>query len=299
MILFQKGNNMKKIIFSFSLIVLLIFVSGCFKRDDLEGVTIYTTIYPVKYLTQELYGYNSTVKSIYPKGVKIKEFKISDKKIKDFANDGSLFIYSGLSKENDIAVKFLKNNKKIRIIDVSQGLKLEYSEEELWLSPSNFLMLALNIKNGLKEYISNNYIHQEIENNYQKLKADISFLEAELKLIAENAKVKTIIVNDDVFNFLNKYGFEVISLDPTTNKVSEEKIAKAKRLIQEKKVQEVFKMDISEQSNVLKEVISNTKVEVIELDVITNLNEDQDETTTNYMTIMKENIEKLKKALYE
>lgn len=290
---------MKKYLLATLLVIITILVSGCFKRDDFERIKIYTTIYPIKYLTEKLYGYNSTVKSIYPKGVNVKEFPISDKKIKDFAENSSLFIYSGLSKENEMAVKFLKNNKKIRIIDISQGLKVEHDEEELFLSPSNFLMLALNIKNGLKEYISNTFIHQEIEDNYQNLKEEISYLEAELKLIAENTKNKTIIISDSAFSFLSNYGFDVINVDSKHEKVSEDKLARAKRLIAEKKVDKIFKMDISKESETLRNLIINTKVEVINLEVITNLSEDQDEKTTNYLTIMKENIEKIKDALFE
>ena len=34
--------------------------TACFKRDSLEGIKIYTTVYPIEYLTETLYGNNST-----------------------------------------------------------------------------------------------------------------------------------------------------------------------------------------------------------------------------------------------
>jgi len=101
---------MKK--YSLLIIILIsIMLSGCFKRDDLEGINVYTTIYPIKFLSEKLYGYNSEVYSIYPKGVDVKNYPISDKKIADYAKESSLFIYNGLSEEKDMAAKFLKNNK--------------------------------------------------------------------------------------------------------------------------------------------------------------------------------------------
>ncbi len=290
---------MKKLIFSIVIIGIIFMTSGCFKRDDLEGATVYTTIYPIKYIVQELYGENSIVKSIYPKGVDVLEYPISDKKIKDSAKESELFIYNGLSNEKEMAVKFLNNNKKIRIIDASQGLKIAGSVEELWLSPSNYLMLALNVKNGLKEYIDNTYIHQEIEENYNELKSDISLLEAELKVIADNAKSNTIVVTNDSLLFLSKYGFDVISIDNNVNEVSDATKTQVKKLISDKKLSYIFRQENTKETELLRDLIVNTKVEVVILDVITNLKEDQDENTTNYITVMRENAEKIRNSLYE
>lgn len=290
---------MKKLIFSIVIIGIIFMTSGCFKRDDLEGATVYTTIYPIKYIVQELYGENSIVKSIYPKGVDVLEYPISDKKIKDSAKESELFIYNGLSNEKEMAVKFLNNNKKIRIIDASQGLKIAGSVEELWLSPSNYLMLALNVKNGLKEYIDNTYIHQEIEENYNELKSDISLLEAELKVIADNAKSNTIVVTNDSLLFLSKYGFDVISIDNNVNEVSDATKTQVKKLISDKKISYIFRQENTKETELLRDLIVNTKVEVVILDVITNLKEDQDENTTNYMAVMRENAEKIRNSLYE
>lgn len=290
---------MKKLIFSIVIIGIIFMTSGCFKRDDLEGATVYTTIYPIKYIVQELYGENSIVKSIYPKGVDVLEYPISDKKIKDSAKESELFIYNGLSNEKEMAVKFLNNNKKIRIIDASQGLKIAGSVEELWLSPSNYLMLALNVKNGLKEYIDNTYIHQEIEENYNELKSDISLLEAELKVIADNAKSNTIVVTNDSLLFLSKYGFDVISIDNNVNEVSDATKTQVKKLISDKKLSYIFRQENTKETELLRDLIVNTKVEVVILDVITNLKEDQDENTTNYIAVMRENAEKIRNSLYE
>ncbi len=290
---------MKKYLTIILLIILTITISGCFKRDDLEDITVYTTIYPIKYLAEELYGNNSKVKSIYPKGVDVETYPISDKKLGDFAKESSLFIYNGNSKEKDLAAKFLKKNKRVRIIDVAQGLNVNNNKEELWISPSNYLMLALNIKNGLKEYIDNTYIHQEIENNYIDLKARILNLEAELKTVAENAKKNTLVVTSDSLLFLNKYGFNVLSLDETNTKVKDEVLNEIKKSIANKTLKAIFKLDSQKESELLRNITVNTKVQIIDYAVAFNLKENEDDKTVNYLTIMQENIEKIKEVLYE
>ena len=57
---------MKKIFTLISMVLLSIISTGCFKRDTLEDITIYTTTYPVEYITNYLYGEHSTIYSIYP-----------------------------------------------------------------------------------------------------------------------------------------------------------------------------------------------------------------------------------------
>ena len=58
----------KKSIFKLLAIILLLGVitTGCFKRDDMEDISIITTVYPLEYVVNQLYGNNSVVNSIYP-----------------------------------------------------------------------------------------------------------------------------------------------------------------------------------------------------------------------------------------
>ena len=144
---------MKKII---SLLLCVFIITGCFKRDTMEDINIYTTVYPIEYITERLYGDNSTIRSIYPDGVNLKEYLsqsdgLTEKQIKEYANS-SLFIFNGLSDEADYVVKFFKYNKNLKIIDAAYGLDTTYSLSDVWLNPSNILMLGQNIKNELSYF---------------------------------------------------------------------------------------------------------------------------------------------------
>ena len=67
---------MKKIVNLFILFVLVFSLSGCLKRDNMEDISIYTTNYPSEYITQRLYGDYSDIKSIYPDGINIQDYKL-------------------------------------------------------------------------------------------------------------------------------------------------------------------------------------------------------------------------------
>lgn len=284
-----------KILFTFATMILC--MTSCFKRDDLEGVDIYTTVYPIQYVTDFLYGYNSQVSSIYPAETIPEEYKLTDKRIDEYSK-GAIFVYNGLSNEKSIARDLLNKNKKLRIIDVSQGLEYSHKVEELWLNPSDFLMLAHNIKNGLEEYIENKYIIEEINKNYEDLKILISAFDAELETATDNAKDTNIIVASDTLTFLSKYGFTITNVDDTTGEVPQTTKTKAKKLINEKTVKYIFMLDNQEENETVKELVG-AGATIVRLKSMTILSEEDVKNKATYKTMMRDNIEEIKKEIFE
>ena len=206
---------MKKIIYSFILGVLLLLASGC---NNLENANIYTTTYPIEYLANTLYSDHSTASSIYPDGADVENYTLTEKQTDNFSK-GTLFIYNGTTVEKQIANTLVKKNKNLKIIDAAYALKYDYGVEELWLSPSNYLMLAANIKDSLQEQIGSKYINAEIENKYKTLEETLSIMDAEIRSIAKNAKKRNnhiLIADSNTFKYLENYGFKVISLEDYT-----------------------------------------------------------------------------------
>lgn len=275
------------------LVLISITCSGCFKRDEMEDINIITTIYPLEYVLNKLYGDNAVINSIYPDGITISEYKITSKQYKDFSNQ-DLFVYNGLSSDKDIALKLINKNKDILIMDSNYGMEIESGTEELWLNPSNLLMISQNIKNGLIELIDSKYIKEEINENYKKLKVELSELDAEIKLLGEDASKKTIITTSPSLNFLSKYGFTIIlTNDDEDNKKN---IADAINAINNKETSYIYTLENEKESNALKKIKKETKVKVIELDKIDNMTDEQRDNKENYVTLMKDNLELLKKG---
>ncbi len=207
---------MKKIKITISLVLLIsfFFLTGCslFKSDAMEDIDVYTTTYPINYLIKYLYGNHSTIYSIYPSGVNFKDYELSDKKINEFAKS-DLFIFNSLDQDRNYAVAMINKNRSLKLIDTAYGMKYNYSIEELWLSPYNYLMMAKNIKDSLDEYITNPYLVEEINDNYEKLKYELSKLDATYKDALKDSTNRTIVADNSLFKFLEKYNVEVIVLE--------------------------------------------------------------------------------------
>ena len=194
-------------------------MTGCsLTKDNLEDATIYTTVYPIEYLTEFLYSDYATIESIYPNGADVTTYELTEKQLKEYA-DSDLFIYNGLGNEKNIAKDMININDNLLIIDVSNGLNYTYGIEELWMSPNNYLMLAKNIKDYLIEYLESTTIIDYVENKYDELAEILSLKDADLRAIGKEARengTNTLIVSNDVFKYLENYGFEIISLDEAT-----------------------------------------------------------------------------------
>lgn len=282
----------------------LTLLSGCklnIDTDSMKDIKVYTTIYPIRYLIDSLYGTNSTIYSIYPSGVEPKEFQISDKKLEEYSQ-ADLFVFNSLDKERDYAVKMINKNKKLKIIDVSMGMTYDNDVAELWLNPYNYLMMAQNTKNGLLEYISNPYLITNdegtgVEDKYEALKYDLSRLDADIKETISLSSYDTIVVDNDVFNFLSKYNLNVISLEED-DKLTDIKINEVKKLINEGKIKYIYSSK-TETNNTCKKLIEDYGVELVTFNTMETVDGGITNSNENYVTVMNNNLELLNKELYK
>ncbi len=288
---------MKKI---FRILFLFIFVfclTGCLKHDNMEDITIYTTNYPSEYITQRLYGKFSDIKSIYPNGINIESYKLTNKQIEDYSN-ADLFIFNGLSNEKKYVEKMRKNNKNLKIIDTTLSMEYTNGIEELWLDPSNFLMMAQNIKTGFGEYIDSYYLNNKIEDNYEELKIEASNLDAKIKDVISNGNNKIIVTSNNLFKYLEKYGLTVYSLDEKNHDVNAI-YRQVVNLINNGTIKYIFTIANENNNSTVQKLIDNTTVEVQEWNNLSNLTETQILEKENYFTIMNSNLELLKNELYK
>ena len=274
----------------------------------MEGINIYTTIYPIQFITENLYQDYGNIQSIYPNGVNIQLencencenllYTLTDKQLSDYSK-ADLFIFNSLLYEGNYVKPMFEENRSLKIINATDNLTSNdfYGIEEIWLDPSRLLTIARNIKNGFNEYIDNYYLKQDIENNFNKLKEELDKLGSLLIETAKNADNKILITNDEVFKFLEreKYGLTVYVLNENSNSKT---ISDVKSLIQNKKIKYVYIKQYDEPNEIINSLIKDTDVEIIKIHMLTNLTENEISNKKDYFSIMEENIELLRKNLY-
>ena len=288
---------MKKIKYIIMLLMVLV-LTGCdlLKRDTMEDITIITTIYPLEYVLDYLYGDNSVINSIYPDDVNVDDYRLTEKQIKDNSKK-DLFVYLGNSSDANQAVSFLERNKNLKLIDATFGMEYKNSIEELWLNPANLLMISQNLKNGLAEYINSTYLIKEIDERYEKLKLELSELDADIKLTIENANKDTIFTNHKALKYLEKYGLTVYVLDDTED-IYEKNLTILNNYIKNGKVKYFYILENTNVSNDIETLIEEKKLIGADFRNLKNINDEERNSDTSYIDVTLENIENLKKELY-
>lgn len=276
---------------------MVLLCTGCFKRDTMEDITIYTSVYPIEYITNRLYKDNAIINSIYPNGIIVDKYTLTEKQLEDYGK-ADLFIFNGLSEEKNYIKPMFDSNKHLKIIDATSSIEYNNEMEEIWLDPSNFLMIAQNIKIGFEEYITNQYIINEIEENYKQLKIDVSSLDAKIQTMIENASDKRIVVTNDLFKYLEKYNFEIISLDESDPSFYKN-MTTVKNMIAKGELKYIYSLKNETINENITSLLEGTTVKILEIHPLSNLDESEKKAKKDYLSIMNENIELLKEQLYE
>ena len=332
---------MKKIII---LILSIFLLTGCtlFEQNtNKKDTDVYTTTYPVNYIINYLYGDNANIYSIYPNDVNFKEYILSDKKLNEFSKS-NFFVFNSQDIDRNYAVSMINKNDNLKLIDATLGMNYTYSIEELWLNPYNYLMMAKNTKTSLNEYIDDPYINKHINEKYEELQYELSKLDANYKEVLTNAKYKTIVTDNELFKFLEKYNIEVICLQENiktitikngdnlsdiskqynvsisdiltyNNKLDETikigetiklpiktidnaYVNKVKKLISEKEIKYIFSNN-SESNSTITNLIDEYDIELITINTMYSIDGNVTNTNENYLTIMNNNLDLLKKEL--
>lgn len=263
-------------------------VSGCNNKKS-DGLKVLTTIYPIRFLTEQIYE-NGIILSVYPDGADVKNYNLTSKQNKQYSKN-DIFIYNGLSNEQEIAKNLINNNRKLYIIDVAYGLKYDHGIEELWLSPNYYLMLSKTIKDKFQNFVSSKYAKDELEKKYNVLAEKLSIMDADLRMIAKSAadlNKNTIVASSNMFKYLENYGFHVISLEDTNEN-------SIKNQFQNKTYTTLFMKDTEEKTELIT-ALEKSGAKIIVVKTMETLSTEAKENNETYFTIMNEYMENIKNA---
>lgn len=326
----------KRLSFISLLLVLTLIVSACGNKDDKnealkkeDGVlSVYTTVYPLQFFTEQIGGEYVDVRSIYPAGADEHSFDPTQKDMMALSKS-DLFFYIGLGLEGFVenAQKTLKNEhvEMIATANTIPESRLgendehehdedehgdehdEHSEDEhhdhgefdphIWISPTLSIELARSIKDSL---ITKMPEQKDIfEKNFDQLENDLIELDDRYKKMTEQASTKTFFVSHAAFGYIAKeYGLNQVAIAGlnSQNEPSQKQLAK----IVEQAKQENVKYILFEQnvSSKLTEVVrKELGAEALTLHNLGVLTQEDMNTKETYFTLMERNLSVFEKAL--
>lgn len=286
----------KKIVCFLFLFVFIFVLSGC-SSDNMDNIDIMVTSYPNEYIAKKIYGNHASVESIYPDGVDIDTYKITKRKKKKLSNT-DLFIYNGkIKKDEDLAFELLNINPNLKIIDSAYVLNYDYAPNELYLLPSQLLMMAQNIRQGLIEYSESQYLKDDINNRYNKLKVTLSELDATYRITFKKANNKILLTSNENLKYLKSYGLDVYVINDKTDSAD---ISKIEEFVNNGQIKYIYSFEGEQTSTSLTNLLGQHQdLTRVYLYKIESLTDKQRQEKINYINLMNNNLDELKKELYQ
>ena len=106
------------------------------------------------------------------------------------------------------------------------------------------------------------------------------------------------IVDSDKLKFLENYGFRVISLEENDNLTDKVK-TDALSLLKSKDCEYIFTLDEDNINKTVNSIKDETDAKILELNNLSTITDEQRASKEDYITLITENIEKLKEEVYD
>lgn len=304
---------MKKVIISVSCLITvisLVFISGCSikKGTDIEQNNkklVYTSFYTMYDFTNKIGGDRIILKNLVPSGTEPHDWEPTPSDIAGIEK-ADVLIYNGAGMEGWID-KVLKaiNNKNLISVETSKGINLLKSDHEesleydphVWLNPLYAKQQMLAIKNVLVNADPSNKDYYE--KNYTDNANKIDGLDKEYKNAVAQFTRKDIVVAHQAFGYLcNAYGLSQIAIEGVNPDVepTPSRMAEISKYAKENNVKYIFFEELISPKiaqAIAREVGAKTEV----LNPLEGLNEDDIRAGKEYFSVMRDNLEKLSKAL--
>lgn len=294
---------------------------------------IAVTIFPIYDFTKNITGDNFDLQMIIKPGIEIHSFNATPADIIDIQN-ADVFIYIGGESE-DWAEKIVEsmdtNGKKIvKLIDYVKALDEEIVEgmehdedhndelnhekhddineahthegmydEHIWTSPKNAQLMVNAICKNISDIDADNAnLYKE---NAEKYNKELEVLDNEIREAVNSSKRKNIVFGDRFpFRYLaNEYGLEYRA--PFTGcssqlDASPKTIAYLINYIKDNKIPYLYYIELSNEK-IANTLIEQTGINKLRLHSGQNVSKEEFKSGISYLSIMRDNLENLKKGL--
>ncbi|MDA9471178.1 metal ABC transporter substrate-binding protein [Enterococcus sp. 5H] len=284
-------------------------------KDD--TIKVVTTFYPMYDFAKNVVGDAGDVELLIPAGTEPHDYEPSAKDIAKIT-DADVFVYN--SGELETWVKDVLENvdeNKVTVVEAAGSIDLmagaEHDDDEeddhdghdhdheldphVWLDP----VLAQKEVEAIRDALVKKYPEQKevFEKNSAAYLEKLAELNTEFKEAFANAENKTFVTQHAAFGYLAKqYGLtqESIAGISPDQEPSPSRLAELKKYIEDNNVSVIY-FETSASSKVAKTLAKETGVELAVLNPLESLTKKEQEAGENYISVMKENLEALKKSI--
>lgn len=274
------------------------------KNSD-DNPMIYTSIYPLEYIVQEIAGDKVTVKSIYPPGVDAHTYEPTSKEITELA-DGDAFIYMGAGMESfsETIAEALKN-QDMTFVEIGKQDELFSSDTSsdgvdvdphIWLDPMRMIQMAEMITKELSELDEDNktfYLE-----NLSQFTEKMTVLDEEFaNELSDKTKLEILVAHAAYGYWEQRYDIKQIPISglSSSDEPSQKELTSIAKLADDKELEYVI-FDVASENKVASILQEHIGAEALYIHNLEVLTEEDIKEGEDYYSLMEKNLQTLKKA---
>lgn len=306
----NKGGFILKKRLIFIIVIFISIISGCENDVKEQEDLIYTSIYPIQFLTEQIVGNEVAVKSIIPPGVDAHSFELSSKEMTDIAK-GEAFIFLGAGMESFAeATADALNSQDVTLVEIGKHEELFMKNESddhhhgheddehdhgdldphIWLDPLRMIDIGKLITAELSALHPNN--QKQYEENMNNLEKELTALDEQFVDVLSKKEDKHVLVNHAAFGYWeDRYGIKQIAISglSSSDEPSQKDLAKITKLAEEKQLKYVL-YDQTGSNRVAKIVQEHLGAEERVLHNLEVLTDEDINHKDDYFSLMKHNL---------
>jgi zinc transport system substrate-binding protein len=247
------------------------------KSEDDEKPVVTVSILPLKTFVEEIAGNDFEINVLLPPGASPADFTMVPSQLKDIACSEVWFRIGYFGFEYSRKEKIAKANKKMKVVNLSEGLDL-ISDETLpsgaksktaginphtWLSPTLVKQMAGRITEEL--LLLNPEKKREYQENFARFVEEIDELDGEIREALKDFEGRQFIMfHPSLSYFAREYGLVQYSLEPGGKETTPHRMATLVDFAQEEDIRVIYiQSDLDrEQARVFAEEIDGEVVEM-------------------------------------
>ncbi|WP_236540450.1 metal ABC transporter substrate-binding protein [Spiractinospora alimapuensis] len=193
-------------------VVALLAVVGCGDDTEADGISVYTSVYPLEWLTAELAGDQATVTNLTEPGTDPHDLELSPRQVGEMGEADLVVYISGMQPAVDEAVAEQAPEHSLDIADVVELRTVPDDEgggldPHMWLDPERFITAGEALSDRLSE------IDPDGEYGAEAVTNELSDLDAEYQAGLADCAQRAFVVSHAAFGYLaDRYDLEQIAI---------------------------------------------------------------------------------------
>ena len=269
--------------------------------QDEDKLSVVTSIYPMYDFVSKNAGEKAEIINLVPAGTEPHDFELSTGDMQ-LLEQADMFIYNGADMEPfaDKTIQAL-SNPNLTVVEAASGVELikedGHSDPHTWLSVENTIAECGVIKDALIQVDGENADYYT--DNYNAYVEQLKELDETFREGLKDISKDTIVVAHQAFGYLcEEYGLKQEAVEGLTAD-SEPDSARMKELIDFCKKEDIHVIFFEElvSPKVAQTIANEADAETMVLNPIEGITAEQEKEGTDYISLMKENLKALQKAL--